>query len=95
MIEQAIEYGMKILGLEDEAIDISYHSDLGVCGEILCDDEDIEIFIDSRLSVKEMIITIFHELVHARQWLDGNVELPDEEAYRLEDVLYRNFLTIF
>lgn len=40
-----------------------------------CDlDEEIVITISKRLSMKDIVRTLFHELVHVKQYLDGRLE---------------------
>lgn len=91
MLEKAIEYGIGILGLQDLCLDICYEKGMAVCGEILIDDESCEIYIDSSLPVKTMVITILHELYHAYQWKHKK-PLCDDEAYEKEKILYDDFL---
>ena len=91
MIEQAITYGIGILGLQNVCLDICFDDEMDDYGEILCDDEELQININSKLRVKAQIITIFHELVHALQWKERR-PLCENEAYHKENLLYNDFL---
>lgn len=44
------------------------------CGYCDYDEEEVIITIAKRLSVKEIIRTLFHELVHVKQHYDGRLE---------------------
>lgn len=44
------------------------------CGLCDYDEDEVTIFIAKRLSPKEAIRTIFHELVHVKQYADGRLE---------------------
>lgn len=62
----------------------------GYCFRDVCD--DITIQINSNLSERDQAITLAHEMVHARQIVQG-VDFDEKEAYTLEstlaDSLYR------
>jgi Zn-dependent peptidase ImmA (M78 family) len=61
--------------------------------EINGDEQFIQ--IHNNLSEKDYITTLMHELVHVVQNESGQFddELRDEEAYRLESVLYKQYVT--
>jgi hypothetical protein len=56
------------------------------------DEHEVTIIIAKRLSVKEAIRTIFHELVHAKQYSEGRLEHGSPQIWEgiaIED-LYEN-----
>ena len=55
------------------------------------EDDEYDIEIDTRISLKENILTVCHEMVHVLQ-LHENRELDENEAYEKEDVLYRKYI---
>ena len=44
------------------------------CGFCLYDEDEVIITVAKRLSVHEIIVTIFHELIHVNQYVDGRLE---------------------
>jgi len=70
-------------------INIYYMDDIddGACGFCFLDDDNsINIEINNTLDTREAAITLAHEMVHARQLVNG-LEFDEEEAYNLESVL--------
>jgi hypothetical protein len=57
------------------------------------EDDEYDIEIDCNLSIKEVIITMCHEMVHVQQ-LHENRELDENEAYEMEEILYRKYISI-
>tara|TARA_B100000953_G_C17825588_1_gene360110 strand:- start:154 stop:462 length:309 start_codon:yes stop_codon:yes gene_type:complete len=55
------------------------------------EDDEYDIEIDTRLSFKETILTVCHEMVHVLQ-LHENRELNENEAYEKEELLYRKYI---
>jgi hypothetical protein len=55
------------------------------------EDDEYDIEIDTRLSFKETILTVCHEMVHVLQ-LHENRELDENEAYEKEELLYRKYI---
>lgn len=55
------------------------------------EDDEYDIEIDTRLSFKETILTVCHEMVHVLQ-LHENRELDENEAYEKEESLYKNYI---
>jgi hypothetical protein len=45
-----------------------------LCGLCDYDEDEVIITISKRLSRREAIVTLFHELVHAKQYADGRLE---------------------
>ena len=74
-----------------------YHCDLtddNVKGWQEKNDDEFLIQIDTNLSKDEYIKTIFHELVHCIQDINGvnDNEIRESEAYKLEEVYYGGFI---
>ena len=74
-----------------------YHTDLSddnVKGWQEQNDDEFLIHIDTNLSKDEYIKTIFHELVHCIQDINGvnDNEIRESEAYKLEEVYYGGFI---
>jgi hypothetical protein len=55
------------------------------------EDDEYDIEIDTRLSFKETILTVCHEMVHVLQ-LHENRELDEVEAYEKEEALYKKYI---
>lgn len=77
-------------------ITIDYMDDIedqacGFC--FLDDDESIVIQINNTLNPREAAITLAHEMVHARQLVNG-FDFCEEEAYDLETTLTDSLYTV-
>ena len=55
------------------------------------EDDEYDIEIDTRLSFKETILTVCHEMVDVLQ-LHENRELDEVEAYEKEESLYKKYI---
>jgi hypothetical protein len=44
------------------------------CNEGDYDEDEVVITIANRLSVQEMIVTLFHEMIHVKQYVEGRLE---------------------
>ena len=74
-----------------------YHCDLtddNVKGWQEKNDDEFLLHIDANLDEDEYIKTIFHELVHCMQDINGlnDNEMRECEAYKLEEVYYGGFI---
>ena len=74
-----------------------YHTDLtddNVKGWQERNGEEFLLHIDANLDEGEYIKTIFHELVHCIQDINGvnDNEIRESEAYKLEEVYYGGFI---
>lgn len=77
-------------------ITIDYIDDIEdqACGFCFLDDDDsINIQINNTLNPREAAITLAHEMVHARQLVNG-FDFCEEEAYALETVLADSLYTV-
>jgi hypothetical protein len=78
-IDDILVYAMKHLLFSDEFfLTLKFSDDIqeGVTG--YCDEVDVEehwilVEINSRLAFDELVATLFHELVHCKQILDGHL----------------------
>ena len=96
LLEDIVDFCKKELNIPQEILvsveveDISEDNVKGWTTDSAEDDEyDIE--IDTRLSFKETILTVCHEMVHVQQ-LHENRELDENEAYEKESILYKNYI---
>lgn len=77
LLDKIFVYACEYLDMPEDAYVILSFDDLGeVSG--YCDEEDIEeravrIEINKRLSYKDIAVTVFHEMVHCRQILSGDL----------------------
>jgi len=103
LIASAIAFAQsKLFPNEDDVyINIEAIRRKGLCGDCLFeDDNEFTIRLNSSLSLKDLTITVLHELVHVKQYLECMVmdtESPYEErwqeieAHTLEGELYVQF----
>lgn len=77
-LDEVLDFGQYYLGLDsDFIIKLVFLSDLGkqvwgYCNGI--EDEDYVIEISSNINTSNMVETIFHELVHVKQIIDGRLD---------------------
>lgn len=82
LIDRAIKHGTNFLGIKDVDIEISFKKLGGVAANVDYFDEentiDMEIETEIWRYKDEFERTIFHELVHAKQIMDGrlNIDYP-------------------
>ena len=107
-LESVIDFCKKELGISEEievAVFLDDLSEDGVKG--WCHDDDVglldedeivyEIDIERTLTKEEMLLTLCHEMVHVKQYSNGQLANEDEED-KLEKVLaekYKNSLKSF
>jgi hypothetical protein len=96
LLEDIVDFCQKELNIPQEILvsveveDISEDNVKGWTTDSAEDDEYV-IEIDTRLSFKETILTVCHEMVHVQQ-LHENRELDENEAYEKESILYKNYI---
>jgi hypothetical protein len=77
-LDEVLDFGQYYLGLDsDFIIKLVFLSDLGkqvwgYCNGL--EDEDYVIEISSNINTSDMVETIFHELVHVKQIIDGRLD---------------------
>lgn len=96
-LDEVKNYCINLLGLQDYDIDIiitecclKHDNTMGWCYDI--HDGEIDIEIEETLSIDKKIITLCHEMVHARQACRGDDAFCEIEANELEGELYNGFL---
>jgi hypothetical protein len=90
-------YCVKELGLDEYDIEIvitecclKNEGAMGFCHDVI--EGEIDIQIDQNMSLKKKMITLCHEMVHARQACRGDEAFCEIEACKLESVLYNGFI---
>jgi hypothetical protein len=74
LLDRAVAFAADFLSLDVDLL-IEFESmKTHQCG--FCDYEADEVIltISKRLSVQEMIVTLFHEMIHVKQYADGRLE---------------------
>ena len=82
-IFDAIAYGTQKLFPHEDGVFINIEAirKQGVCGDCMFeDDKDFTIRLNKSLSLKDLIITVLHELVHVKQYLECMI-MDTESAY--------------
>jgi len=75
LLDRAVAFASEFLGLCDIDLNIEFDTlKKHQCGFCLYDEDEIIITVARRLSVKEIIATIFHEMIHVKQYVDGRLE---------------------
>lgn len=77
LIDKAVSFACRYLDLNDidaelmiEFESLKKHQ----CGFCDYDDEEIVVTIAKRLSVREILLTLFHEMIHVYQYASGRLE---------------------
>jgi hypothetical protein len=74
LLDSAVSFACKYLQLD---VDLTVEFDTlqkYQCGHCDYDEDEVIVTIAKRLSKKEAIQTLFHELVHVKQYADGRLE---------------------
>ena len=102
-VDAMMMHAMKVLSLNAHIVIVFAELETGVCGYCDYEDGEITVTIGSNLCSEDLSRTLFHELVHGQQFLDGRIDfrstgeisyynLPWEiEAYTLEETLWFTF----
>lgn len=74
-LKKAVTFALVELDIEYVIIDIEFSNDLGsdVWGFCHGDTDSVYIEIDKNIPYKDMLVTLFHELVHAKQIIEGRL----------------------
>ena len=73
-LDKVVSFSYDYLGLSNN-LTIDFSEDLGgTAGYVDLEDEEITVCINPEQSILEITRTIFHELVHAKQMLEGRFE---------------------
>ena len=74
LLDRAVSFAADFLDLEVDLL-IEFESlKKHQCGFCDYDADEIILTISKRLSVQEMIVTLFHEMIHVKQYADGRLE---------------------
>lgn len=74
LLDRAVSFAADFLSLEVDLL-IEFESlKKHQCGFCDYDQDEVILTISKRLSVQEIIATIFHEMVHVKQYADGRLE---------------------
>jgi hypothetical protein len=79
MLDKIVNFAASYLQIVDDAwLTIKFSANMeqdvcGWCGEIDIDEKWIEIEVNRNLSLYNLVATIFHEMVHCKQILDGRL----------------------
>lgn len=83
VIANAVAYGQSILfpHNDDVYINIIAIRKEGLCGDCMFEDDDeFTIRLNKSLSIKELVTTVLHELVHVKQYLECKI-MDTESRY--------------
>ncbi len=96
-LDEVKEFCLKELDMRHYNIDViisecclKHDRALGWCYDI--HEGEIDIEIEQTLSAKDKILTLCHEMVHARQACRGDETFCEDEANKLEGELYNGFI---
>ena len=74
MLDKAVSFACDYLGL-DVDLTIEFESlKRHQCGFCDYDDDEVIVTIAKRLSLREMLVTLFHEMIHVHQYASGRLE---------------------
>ena len=74
LLDRAVSFAADFLDLEVDLL-IEFESlKKHQCGFCDYDEDEVILTISKRLSVQEMIVTLFHEMIHVKQYADGRLE---------------------
>lgn len=105
ILDSAMFHALEFLELKPSLPIQVYFENLEPCVHGYCDVEDSQIFLNvsSELSQVETVQTLFHELIHAKQFLEGKIDfdawpntshsnLPWEiEANEIEQLIWKTY----
>lgn len=74
LMDDAILFASEFLEL-NETIEVDFEDVIeeGQCGYCDYDENGVTVFINPKMKKSQIIITLFHELVHAKQFVDGRL----------------------
>jgi hypothetical protein len=81
LIDAAVQFAAEFLNLDGSIeIDFGDKFEKDKCGYCDYDEEGVTIFINPKMKPSKIIVTLFHEMVHARQFMRGWLEIPDKNS---------------
>lgn len=76
-LDKMLSFAIEFLDMpNDSLLTVRFSNDLevaGFCDEVDIDAGEVEIELNNKLTLQEAIATVFHELVHCRQILEGRL----------------------
>lgn len=81
LMDSAILFAAKFLEMDD-AIEIDFGDKFeeDKCGYCDYDEDGVTIFINSKMDKKKILVTLFHEMVHAKQFIRKELVLPENST---------------
>jgi hypothetical protein len=75
LISSAISFSLDFLELNilDYELCISFERNSNICGYADLNEEEITITLNPSMTVSEILTTLFHEMVHVRQMINGTL----------------------
>ena len=74
LFDRAVSFAADFLSLDVDLL-IEFESlKMHQCGFCDYDEDAVTITISKRLSIQEIIVTLFHEMIHVKQYADGRLE---------------------
>ena len=76
LMDKAVLFASEFLEI-DESIEIDFAGDFSDDCAGYCDydeDEGITLYVNPKMGKKSILITLFHEFVHAKQYINGELE---------------------
>lgn len=74
LLDRAVSFAADFLELDVDLLVEFGNLKKHQCGFLDYDEDEVVITIAKRLSVHEMIVTLFHEMVHVKQYAEGRLE---------------------
>lgn len=74
LLDRAVSFAADFLDLDVDLLVEFENLKKHQCGFCDYDEDEVVITIAKRLSVHEMIVTLFHEMVHVKQYAEGRLE---------------------
>jgi hypothetical protein len=88
LLDRAVAFAADFLGID---VDLSIEFETlknHQCGFCEYDEDEVVITLAKRLSVREIIATLFHEMIHVKQYIDGRLEEGSKWMGEVYDCAY-------
>lgn len=95
LLDEALIFATEFLDI-DPSLEIDFSEEFnGNCGFCDIDEEDnIIVSINPRMTIKEIVATLFHELVHAKQYIKGELVNRDGKPSKWRGKIFQNHFSI-
>jgi hypothetical protein len=90
LIDKAMSFACEYLGIDLDA-DLTIEFDTlkkHQCGFCDYDEDEVIVTIAKRLSLREIIVTLFHELIHVQQYASGRLKHGRKWLGKVYDCAY-------